>query len=261
MNHPPAMRIPVHYCWMLPRRWTAVIAMGLASVATADAPVAVPIPPFSAMAPGAPAPPWRIAGLPRQTLPMTRFDIAPGAGASALRISAEASYGNLVLDTARGAVTPGLMLRWSWSLERGLATSDLSRKDGDDVPLKVCALFDMPLDGLPLAERLRVRAARALSGEHLPAATLCYVWDRLLPVGSRIPNAVSARVQYLVVSSGPGRPGQWTRLERPLAEDFRQAFGHEVQGVPPLLAIAVGADADNTRGNSQGWVGDITLSP
>lgn len=246
---------------MSPRRWTGLIAVSLAAVATADAPVAVPIPPFSAMAPGTPVTPWRIAGLPRQTLPMTRFDIASSPGGNALRVSADASYGNLVLDAPRGAAAQTLMLRWSWSLERGLAASDLSRKDGDDVPLKVCALFDMPLDGLPLAERLRVRAARALSGEHLPAATLCYVWDRLLPVGARVPNAVSARVQYLVVSRGPARPGQWLRLERSLADDFRQSFGHEVQGVPPLLAIAVGADADNTRGNSQGWVGDITLTP
>ena len=64
------------------------------------------------------------------------------------------------------------MLRWDWRLERGLERSDLNSKEGDDTPVKVCALFDMPLDGLALGERTRLRVARASTGEHLPAATL-----------------------------------------------------------------------------------------
>ena len=78
-----------------------------------------------------------------------------------------------MLDTPGLRLAAGSQLRWSWSLERGLTHSDLRTRDGDDVALKVCVLFDMPLDGLPLGERTRMRMARSISGEHLPAATLC----------------------------------------------------------------------------------------
>jgi hypothetical protein len=122
-------------------------------------------------------------------------------------------------------------------------------------------LFDMPLAGMSFGEQARLRMARAVSGEPLPAATLCYVWDRLLPVGSIVPNVFSARVRYLVVSNGPAQPGQWRSIDRPLAADFLGAFGDEARVVPPLLALAVGADADNTGGSSLALVGDLQLDP
>jgi hypothetical protein len=123
----------------------------------------------------------------------------------------------------------------------------------------VCALFDMPLDGLSFGERTKLRMARTLSGQALPAATLCYVWDRLLPAGSLVPNIFSARVRYMVVSDGPPQPGHWVALDRPLAADFLRAFGHETRALPPLSALAVGADADNTGGSSLAVVGDLQL--
>ena len=219
------------------------------------------VPAFSAMPAGAVAPPWRIAGLPGQKLPLTQFAIMAGDARPVLRVAANASYGNLVFDTQGRQPGPNALLRWTWSLERGLQHSDLATKPGDDTALKVCALFDMPLDGLGLGERTKMRMARSISGEPLPAATLCYVWDRLLPVGSLVPNAFSPRVRYLVVSSGPPQPGKWLPVERNLASDFLRAFGHEAATVPPLLALAVGADADNTGGQSLGFVGDVTLAP
>ncbi len=210
---------------------------------------------------GAPAAPWRVAGLPGQKLPMTQFAIAPHEGRLVLRVAAQASYGNLVFDTRGQRPGSDTLLRWSWSLERGLAASDLSTKPGDDVALKVCALFDMPLDGLGLGERTKMRMARSISGEPLPAATLCYVWDRLLPVGTTLANVFSARVRYVVVTSGTAQPGKWFGHERNLHSDFLRAFGHESASVPPLLALAVGADADNSGGQSLGYVGDVLLSP
>jgi len=239
--------------------WPCLPIVLVAGVAFAQA---TPAPPaFSAMPAGAPTAPWRVAGLPAQKMPLTQFAIEPRDGRQVLRVAADASYGNLVFDTRGLQPATNTLLRWSWSLERGLAASDLATKPGDDVALKVCALFDMPLDGLGLGERTRMRMARGISGEPLPAATLCYVWDRLLPVGSTVANAFSARVRYVVVSSGGAQPGKWLAIERNLSSDFLRAFGHESAVVPPLLALAVGADADNTGGQSQGVVGDITLSP
>ena len=265
-----AERLLAYACVVTPvlsaHQWLVIIAaaIGGALAAQTGAP-AVPgllsVPAFSAMAIGPLQGPWRAAGLPKQTLPVTRFDIVEVAGKPVVRVRSDNSYGNLVLEVV--PVVPGAqwLLRWSWSLQRGLQDSDLSTEKGDDSPLKVCALFDMPLSGLGLAQRTKLRLARSLSGENLPSATLCYVWDRLLPAGSEIPNAFSDRVRYIVVATGPARPGEWFNYQRTLAADFQLAFGHESAVLPPLLAIAVGADSDNTGGNSLGLVGDISLTP
>lgn len=222
----------------------------------------VPSPPaFSSTAANGPFVGWRPAGLPKQTLPETQFDLVSLEGRQVLRVRTEASYGTLVHDRQGERLGPEALLRWSWRLERGLPNSDLSRREGDDSALKVCALFDMPLDGMSFVERSKLRLARALSGEFLPGATLCYVWDRLLPVGSALANAHSERVRFLVLSSGPARPGQWQQFERRLAADFMAAFGHETRSLPPLIALLIGADADNSKGSSLAYVGDLVLQP
>lgn len=247
---------------------TTLAAATLAVLALAETQVAAPpavalFSPtaFSGMPPGPVAAAWRVAGLPGQKSAVTQFDIVALAGPSVLRLQAQASYGNLVFATPRVAPAAGLMLHWNWRLDRGLEHSDLTAKSGDDTPLKVCALFDMPTDRLGMGERIRLGMARTISGEHLPSATLCYVWDRSLPTGSSLPNAFTDRLRYIVLSSGPARPGVWVHLERNLAADFLQAFGHETSSVAPLLALAVGADADNTGGSSLAFVGDISLAP
>lgn len=214
---------------------------------------------FSAMGAGPVAPPWRVVGLPGQKMPLTRFAIVRDGDTPVLRMQAEASYGNLVFDMDAIRLPAGALLRWRWQLERVPSGADLRRKDGDDAALKVCALFDMPLQGMSFGEQTRLRLARAVSGEALPSATLCYVWDARLPIGSTLENVYSARVRYLVVGQGPARPGQWMAIDRNLASDFMQAFGHETAVLPPLLALAVGADTDNTGSASLSYVGDLRL--
>ena len=41
--------------------------------------------------------------------------------------------------------------------------------------------------------------------------------------------------------------------------DFLRLFGDETQVVPPLMAVAVAGDADNTKGRSLAWVDALTL--
>ncbi|MBS0495778.1 MAG: DUF3047 domain-containing protein, partial [Proteobacteria bacterium] len=93
------------------------------------------------------------------------------------------------------------------------------------------------------------------------SATLCYVWDHALPVGTVLRNAFTGTVRIVVVNSGEQRLGQWIAQEHDLDADFLRAFGPDVSSVPPLVGIAVIADADNTQGHSLGYVGDISLGP
>lgn len=216
---------------------------------------------FSSAAGDQPPQPWRVVGVPGGKIPVTSYALAELDGRKVLRVEASKSYGNLVYDLPGVKAEAGAHLRWRWRLDEPLRTADLRRREGDDSPLKVCALFDMPLDKLGLIDRNVLRIARAASGEKLPSATLCYVWDSVLATGTLLPNAYTERVRLIVVNSGEQRLGQWVSHDRDLAADFQKAFGQETDSLPPLQAILVGGDADNTGGRSVGWVGDVTLSP
>lgn len=178
-------------------------------------------------------------------------------GEKVLSVATDRSYGMLQHRFLQPSTAGSL--QWRWRLEKAMPQAHLERKDGDDAPLKVCALFDMPLEALALIERTKLRIARAASGTVLPAATICYVWDAHLAPGTRLPNVYSPRVRYWVLDSGDAQLHQWVNHSRNLAADFLALFGDETQVVPPLLAIALGADSDNTGSSSLGLIGDVSL--
>lgn len=236
--------------------------------------VSGPLPGLSQAAPSVPAlsafspatgdtapPPWRVVGLPQDKAPLARITLAEVDGVRVARLATQRSYGTLVHDLPPWTPAPGATLAWRWRLDEPLQAADLRRKEGDDVALKACVMFDLPLDAVPFGERTLLRLARSVSGEKLPAATLCYVWDTTLPAGTVLPNAYSRRVRFLVVDGADSTPGQWRSHRRVLHADFLKVFGDEAREVPPAIAVVIGADADNTAGRSLGYIGDLRLLP
>ena len=216
--------------------------------------------PFSsASGPELPAP-WRIVTLPK--IPRhTRYALAEIDGRRAVHAEADGSYANAVhpvnADVAR---TP--ILRFAWRVDRFPAGSDLTSKAGDDLAAKVCVLFDVPLDRLSFVNRTKVQLGRRLFDPQLPAATLCYVWDRALPAGRWLDNAYTDRVRMLVLRSGAsGDQGRWFDERRDLRADFLQAFPAEgAAGFPAVAAVAFATDADNTKSQASAWFGDLALA-
>ncbi|MBK9444042.1 MAG: DUF3047 domain-containing protein [Comamonadaceae bacterium] len=244
---------------MTRKRTCLELALCLTCPLQAQAAEVALVPLASAQSEQAPAP-WRVVGVPGGKIPLTGFAMVELDGRKVLRVTASRSYGNLVHDLPPTTPLVGLRLSWRWRLDVGLKATDLSTRLGDDSPLKVCVLFDMPLDKLGLIERNLLRLARAASAEKLPSATLCYVWDDKLSAETMLPNAYTGRVRMIAATSGKtAAPGQWVAQTRDVAADFRRAFGAESDSLPPVMAVLVGGDADNTGGNSLGYVDDLTL--
>lgn len=213
---------------------------------------------FSSATGAAPPAPWRIVGLPdRYAIPVAQFDMAELDGKKVVRVSADKAYGNLVHDW-KG---PLASLKWRWRLDNPLRNANLRSKNTEDIALKVCLTFDMPVDQVPNAERSKFKIAQFLSRDKLPTATLCYVWAHAEAAGVELTSPYTGRVRYVVLNSGEGPLKAWQEHTRNVSADFLKAFGTESPAVPAVTAIIIGADSDNTVGSSLGYVADIVVQP
>lgn len=186
----------------------------------------------------------------------TRYTLVEDGGVTVLRAEAQAAASGLSRTVrVNPAETP--WLRWRWKITNLIDKADLQHKETDDFPARLYVMFDYPLEKLPFIERNKIRLARALFDPDLPAATLCYVWDGKAPVGTIAPSAYTDRVKIIVVESGASRVGRWVGFERNVAQDFRAAFGEDA---PPVSAIAVATDTDNTGAVAIALHGDITFN-
>ncbi|MEY4694460.1 MAG: hypothetical protein RLZZ95_909 [Pseudomonadota bacterium] len=247
--------------WLL-----AAFSLGAIAIAAQELSPPSPLSPLSPPHAGAPTT-WRFVGLPpsKAAIPVTRFEWATHQGERALKVSTASSYGTWVHDLPQ--VRPAT-LQWRWRLDLPLTgghrVPDLLRKNGDDAALKVCVLFEHALDRVPFVERTVLRLARRVSGEDLPAATICYVWDSAQAAGLQGANPYSRRVRFISLQ-GLGSPlGQWQSEARDVAQDFAHLFADEwPPGAEPpsVRAVLIGADSDNTGARSVGWVQSVQWRP
>ncbi|HMN94685.1 MAG TPA: DUF3047 domain-containing protein [Hydrogenophaga sp.] len=217
-------------------------------------------------------PDWRVVGFPKShtDLPLTRFEPGQADGVTGMQVITDASYGTLVHD---GLSTPPRRLQWRWRLDQplggGRRAPDLASKEGDDAALKVCVMFRHGLDRVPFWERTVLRVARAVSGEALPAATLCYVWDSAGPAMREGSNPYTRRVRFIVLQGRDAPLSRWISETRDVGADFARLFADELplgadtppDQLPRVHTVLVGADSDNTGSRSSGWVTGLGWAP
>ncbi|MBX9963168.1 MAG: DUF3047 domain-containing protein [Burkholderiales bacterium] len=199
-----------------------------------------------------PAAPWRATRLPKVPHE-TRYGLVEDAGAVVLRADANASMSGLVHPLRFDPRTRPI-LEWRWKVSDVPARANFGTRQGDDFAARVYVLFDYDVTKLPLFARIKLRLARALYGEAVPAAGLCYVWDAKAPVGTTGWSPYTDRLRMIVVDSGTADAGRWKSVRRNVAEDFRTAFGEEP---PALSGLAVATDTDNTGSSLTAWYGDL----
>ncbi|MBP7607825.1 MAG: DUF3047 domain-containing protein [Giesbergeria sp.] len=259
---------------MLNRRQTlSLLALGSSAAATTLAPFALhaqdngaapapqpadaaqPIPPFSRAALGDAVPPgWMHQRLPKVERANT-FAIVQDAARRVLQVQSAQSSSSWV-HQLNGDAGQRPWLHWQWKVSHALAGSDFGRKEGDDFAARLYVFFDLPPERLSLGDRLKLAAARALSGNDLPAAALCYVWGHAQPVGASGWNPYTDRVRMVVVDSQNAQADRWRSHTRDLRRDWADAFGGTM---PRVGGVAVGADTDNTGGQVTAWFGDLRL--
>ena len=147
-------------------------------------------------------------------------------------------------------------LRWEWRVDRIPAEATVSDDDLDDCPARLVLGFGGDTARLSLRDRLFADQVELFTGEPLPYATLCYVWDGRAAPETVLPYARSSRIRYLVVESGPESTGRWQAYRRNLVADFQRVYGE-----PPgrLLGVGVLTDSDDLKGTAEAWYGDLVI--
>ncbi|WP_076998533.1 DUF3047 domain-containing protein [Variovorax sp. KK3] len=245
------------------RRLAAVVAVPVVALLWLVAPAAAIaeeaiVTPFSAARAAQAPEPWRFASLPGKA--PTRFEVVQEGGKKVLKVEADQSYGNLVHPT-RVPLNSSTSLAWRWRVDTFVQDADLRTRAGDDGAAKLCVFFDFPADRLSFGERTKLALARKTTGEDVPSEALCYVWDQKEAKGTELVNAFTRRIRMVVLESGAAAtPGTWMGERRNLLADYRRAFGDEAgDTLPDVVAVAVSADADNTRGHGLAYFSDIDL--
>lgn len=167
----------------------------------------------------------------------TEYSIVQIDGRKALRAVSKNAASGLVKKIEKDPSQYPL-LRWSWKIEHTLKRENATKKSGDDFVARVYVVFP----------RVLFWKTRAIN----------YVWSAKLPKGTAIPNAYTANAVMVAVESGDGKAGTWVSEERNIFEDYKNFFGEDP---PPLGAVALMSDTDNTADEAVAYFGDIFLSP
>jgi hypothetical protein len=215
------------------------------------------IAPFSSAAPGSALPEgWREAWLPR--VKRAAVALVADGGTTVLRVLSVAAAGGAA-HPLQAEMPARPTLAWRWKIDRVVESADLARRAGDDFAARVYVFFDIPVEELSFGERWKLRLARLIHGNEVPAGGICYVWDNRHAVGSVSPNPYVPRIRTFVLQSGNARAGRWIAEQRDLDADFRAAFGPRPGAVPRVSGIAAGNDTDQTGEGVTAWFGDFAL--
>lgn len=187
----------------------------------------------------------------------TQFQFLKQGKQTVLQADADMAYGTLVHPFSKPVVLN--QLSWEWQVLTQPTKANLQTKAGDDAGAKMCAFIQIDEGKLGIGTRLALAAARTVSGERLPAATLCYVWGTQgEKIGQVFDNPFTDRVKNIVVRD-TATANELIAENRDLQADARKAFGKELPDGPvKFTGIALGADSDNTESKARALFGRIS---
>ncbi|MCH8494613.1 MAG: DUF3047 domain-containing protein [Balneolales bacterium] len=145
------------------------------------------------------------------------------------------------------------IIEWSWRVENILEGGDVTRKSGDDYPARIYVIFDYDLSNLSWGQRNMIRALRTFYGD-VPARAINYIYTNSSEIGTIVKNPYTDLVTMVVVDSGEDHFGEWRSFSRNIYDDYIQIYN---EPPPPVAAIAIMTDSDDTGEKATAYFGDI----
>jgi hypothetical protein len=190
-----------------------------------------------------------------RTKKRTQYELVTDGGKTVLHAHAMASSSammhKLSVDPAERP-----WITWQWKVAELLKSADNTQRATEDSPVRIILGFDGDKEALPFTDQILFETAKLVTGHDFPYATLMYIWENHLPVGTVIRSTHSARIKMMVAASGPQGIGQWQQFSRNIVDDYEKAFGEKPGR---LIGVGVLTDTDNTGETVDAWYGDIRL--
>ena len=202
-----------------------------------------------------------IGGLPPQwepfvilpSTPRTQYRLVGTSEGTALEATADRSasglYRRIRIDPKSHPI-----VEWRWQVVQPVAGADARIPAREDSPARLVISFHGDINRLDFQERITLRLYKGLTGQTLPYAMLMYIWAGSLPVETTIPSDHTAKIQMVVLPSGPAHVGQWVQFRRNVLADYRRVFGEEPSDI---VAVGVMTDSDDTGQQGLALFGDI----
>lgn len=223
----------------------AAVAVALAVPCPAADPVRLPPPGRDG---------WKPLTLPKVAR-RTTYTALDQDGHSVVRADSDCAASALALPLDGVDVTATPRLHWRWMVERGLTVANERVKAGDDFAARVYVLFRFDGRHASLPARVRHRIAALLFGADVPGHAINYVRSSAEPAGRTWDNPFASESK--MISLGPAVPGAWTAEAVDVVADYRRLVGGDP---PPLMALAVMTDSDNTCQRAVAYFADFELS-
>ncbi len=253
-------RIALLGCWLALAGCASIAEPPIADPATPAISLPQPgkVTPFSTAVAGGELPAgWKPYVMARFKRP-TKYELVADTsapGRTVLRASAANAASGLIYPiTVDLKQTP--LLAWRWRVNELIKSADNTKSNREDSPVRLIVTFSGDQSSFDFAERMFASQIKAVTGRELPYATLMYIWENRAPKGTLIPSNHTGRVKMIVAESGADKLGAWQEVARNVLEDYRRAFGEEP---PPVAAIAILTDSDNTGEDARGYYGDISF--
>jgi hypothetical protein len=189
----------------------------------------------------------------------TQYEVVENdGGASSLRSLSECSASGLALALSDVDLEQTPRLRWRWRIHLGLAIENERVKPGDDFAARVYVLFAYDPSRHSWLMRALRRAAELLYRRKLPGESINYVWASRAQVGARWPNPFTDAARMVVLRSGSDREeaAEWQTETVDLRADGESLLG---EPLPPVEAIAIMTDSDNTCASASAEFADFQL--
>jgi len=168
--------------------------------------------------------------------PAYDFTVVEDAGRRALHMKSSGEHSTIAKEVGADlSATP--ILAWQWRVISLPPGADLQTRSTSDASGHIFAVWPR----FPAFARSRL---------------IGYVWDPALPVGTVIPSRKTGAVTFIVVRRGEPGLGRWIDEQRNVADDYRTLFG---EPPPPLPALALSIDTNDTRATAEALFGRIEL--
>lgn len=168
--------------------------------------------------------------------PAYDFTVVEDAGHRALHMKSAGEHSTIAKEV-QADLTAIPILAWQWRVIRLPRGANLRNRATSDVTGHIFAVWPR----FPAFARSRL---------------IGYVWDPTLPVGTVLPSRKTGTVTFIVARRGQPGLGQWIEERRDVAGDYHNVFG---EAPPPLPALALSIDTNDTRSPAEAMFGRIEL--